>query len=119
MFASIQNGQLSKKSYIQHPRKKVCESFLKVLWTEGFILGYSIENDNQIKIFLKYIDDRPVINSLSILSRPGRKIYYSIKQIWKLDSNKTFIIFSTNKGLKSILECKKLKIGGEPILIIN
>ena len=46
-------------------------------------------------------------------------VYYSAKQIWKLDSCKTFIVFSTNKGLKSISECKKGKIGGEPLIIIN
>tara|TARA_B110000238_G_scaffold189517_1_gene221693 strand:- start:1202 stop:1342 length:141 start_codon:yes stop_codon:yes gene_type:complete len=46
-------------------------------------------------------------------------MYYSVKQIWKIDSSKTFLIISTNKGLKTLVECKKLKIGGEPFLIIN
>jgi ribosomal protein S8 len=45
--------------------------------------------------------------------------FIQIKQIWKIDSNKTFLIISTNKGLKTLMECKKLKIGGEPFLIIN
>ncbi len=119
MFASIQNGQLAKRSFIFHTRKKICESFLKVLWQEGFITGYKIDSNNKLKIFLKYKNGQPVINSLKLVSKPSRRIYYSVKQIWKIDSSKSFIIFSTNKGLKSILECKKLKIGGEPIIIIN
>lgn len=120
MFANIKNGQLSKRSVIFQRRKKICELFLKILWTEGFILGYKIDeqNKNIIKIFLKYRNNKPAIKSLKPVSKPGRRIYYSIKQIWKIDSNKSFIIFSTNQGLKSILECKKLKIGGEPFLII-
>lgn len=118
MFANIKNGQISRRAFVIHPRKKICESFLKILWTEGFIVGYSIE-DNKIKIFLKYVNGRPAINSLNLISRPGRRIYYSLKQIWKIDSSQCFIIVSTNQGLKNIVNCKKLKIGGEPILVIN
>jgi len=119
MFANIKNGQLTKRSFIYQPRKKICESYLKILWREGFILGYKIDSESQIKIFLKYKNGQPVINSLNLISKPSRRIYYSVKQIWKIDSSKSFIIFSTNKGLKSVIECKKLKIGGEPVIIIN
>lgn len=121
MFSNIKNGQLSKKSFIYQKRKKICEKFLKILWDEGFILGYKIDNinNNKIKIFLKYKNEKPVINSIIFVSKPGKRIYYSIKQIWKLNSTKNFIIFSTNKGLKTILDCKKMKIGGEPFIIIN
>lgn len=121
MFASLKNGQLAKRDFIYHPRKKICESFLKILWDEGFILGYTIctRNSTKLKIFLKYKNNRPAINSIQLVSKPGRRIYYSINQIWKIDSNKSFLIFSTNRGLKSITCCKKNKIGGEPFIVIN
>lgn len=118
MFANIKNGQLSRRRVVSQKRKKICENFLNILWIEGFILGYSIDKYN-IKIFLKYNDNKPCINSLKFISKPGHRIYYSIKQIWKIDSTKSFIIFSTNQGLKSIVECKKLRIGGEPFIAIN
>lgn len=121
MFANIKNGQLAKRNFIFHTKKKICESFLGILWKEGFILGYKIDNTEpeKLKIFLKYKNEKPVINSIKSISKPGRRIYYSIKQIWKIESSKSLIIFSTNKGLKSISDCKKLKIGGEPFIIIN
>ena len=120
MFANIKNGQLAKRNFIVQKRKKICESFLKILWNEGFIIGYQINSNdlNKLKIFLKYKNNKPVINSIKLVSSPGRKIYYSINQIWKIDSSKSFIIFSTSKGLKSITECKKLNLGGEPFIII-
>jgi small subunit ribosomal protein S8 len=120
-FANIKNGQLAKRSYVLQRRKKICESFLKILWKEGFILGYQTDqtDESQIKIFLKYKNKTPVINSIRLISKPSRRIYYTIKQIWKIDSNKSFIILSTNRGIKSITECKKLKIGGEPFISIN
>jgi len=121
MFANIKNGQLAKRDFIYHPRKKFCESFLQILWNEGFIVGYTIpsKDPKKLKIFLKYKNNRPTINSIKLISRPGRRIYYSINQIWKIDSSKSFIIFSTNQGLKSVIDCKKCKIGGEPFIVIN
>jgi small subunit ribosomal protein S8 len=122
MFANIKNGQMAKKSVIIESRKNSNESFLKILWDEGFISGYRIFalNDQKIEIFLKYTrTGKPVINCLKSVSKPGQRLYYSAKQIWKLDSTKTFIIFSTNQGLKTINQCKKNKIGGEPLIIIN
>ena len=123
MFASIKNGQISKKSYVIHPYKKSCEGFLNVLWDEGFILGYKIldsdKNFSKLKIFLKYQNNSPVINSIAALSKPSLKIYYSVKQLWKIDSSKSTIILSTSKGFKSLNECKKLNIGGEPVAVIK
>jgi len=122
MFASIKNGQLAKKSVIITSRKNISESFLKILWNEGFISGYRIlsQNDKKIEIFLKYTrTGKPAINSLKCLSKPGQRLYYSAKQIWKLDSSKTFIIISTNQGLKTINQCKKDKVGGEPLVVIT
>ena len=122
MFANIKNGQLAKRSYINQKRKKLCELFLNILWTEGFIVGYKIEGKKQenLKIFLKYIGNgKPSINNIKVISKPGRRIFYSVKQIWKIDSSKTLIIFSTNQGLKTLSECKKLQLGGEPIVTIN
>lgn len=118
LFSALKNGQMANRAFIILPKKKTCENYLKILWSEGFILGYFIEN-NKIKIFLKYINEKPAINSLNLISKPSRRIFYSIKQIWKIDSNQHFIIFSTNKGLKTIIECKKHRLGGEPIVLIN
>lgn len=122
MFASIKNGQTAKKSVIIQSRKNMCEHILKLLWDEGFITGYriSLENNRKLEIFLKYEKTgKPTINTIKTISKPGKRTYYSAKQIWKMDSSKLFIIFSTNKGLKSITQCKKSKLGGEPFLIIN
>ena len=122
MFANIKNGQMAKKSVIWESRKNICEAFLKIVWDEGFISGYRVftENNKKIEIFLKYTrTGKPVINSLKFLSKPGQRFYYSAKQVWKLDSSKTFVIFSTNQGLKTINQCKKNRIGGEPLVMIN
>jgi len=122
MFTTIRNGQLAKKSFIYQRKKNLCKAFLIILWNEGFIIKYRTSKKDQkfLKVFLKYSSNgKPIINNIKLLTKPGRRIFYSLKQIWKIDSNKTFIIFSTNKGLQTIDNCKKLKIGGEPFILIN
>jgi small subunit ribosomal protein S8 len=121
MFANIKNGQLSKRAFVYQKRKTICEAFLQILWDEGFITGYKIDPDNpdKLKIVLKYQNNLPAIKSIQILSKPGNKIYWSVRQLWKVDSSNVFIIISTNKGLKTLIECKKLRLGGEPILVIQ
>ena len=120
MFINIKNSQKSKKSNIKISRKGLCETFLKLLWDEGFIVGYKIIDNKKLKVFLKYCKiGNPAINSIEFVSKPGHKIYFSTQQIWKLNSTKTFIIFSTNRGLMSLNNCKKNKIGGELLIILN
>lgn len=121
MFANIQNGQIAKRSFVIQKKKKICESILNLLWNEGFILGFKPFNKEftQFKIFLKYINGKPLIKTLKPISKPGLRIYYSLDQIWKIDTSKTFIIISTNKGLKTLVECKKLGIGGEPLILVS
>jgi small subunit ribosomal protein S8 len=121
MFATIKNGLTVKKSFVLQPKKKICESILNILWDEGFILGYKISETNtkMLKIFLKYKNGNPAIHSLNSLSTPGLRVYFSAKHIWKIDATNSLLILSTNKGFMSITECKKLKVGGEPFLLVK
>lgn len=121
MCTNIKNNQIIKNKFALQNLKKNCEPLLKILWDEGFILGYTIcTATNKITIGLKYrLNNEPVISSIKLISKPGHRKYYSIKQLWKIDSNNSFIILSTDKGLKSITQCKKMNIGGEPLIIIN
>jgi len=121
MVSTISNGQLAKKAFVFQSKKKACESILNVLWDEGFILGYktSKTSPNTLKIFLKYQNGNPVISLIKMVSKPSLRVYYSIKQLWKLDSSKGLIILSTNKGFMSNVECKKKTLGGEPFLIVK
>ena len=121
MLTNIQNGQLVKKSFIIQKKKKICEAILNILWNEGYISGYKQDNLNskKLKIFLKYTKNKPTIQTIKKISKPGLRNYYSVKQLWKIDSSKTFLIVSTSMGVKTLIDCKKLKIGGEPLFIIN
>jgi small subunit ribosomal protein S8 len=121
MVASINNGQLAKKAFITQRRKKICESVLNILWDEGFISGYKVSkaDPNVLKIFLKYKNGTPAINLMKTLSKPSLRIYYSLKQLWKMNGSEGLLVVSTSKGLMSLNDCKKYKLGGEPLFILK
>nr|YP_010047258.1 ribosomal protein S8 [Eucampia zodiacus]QPJ79924.1 ribosomal protein S8 [Eucampia zodiacus] len=121
MFANIQNGQMANKVFILQRQTKICSSFLNILWNEGYILGYKIDSldKKKFKIFLKYKNNKPVITALKSFSTPGNRIYLNTKQLWKISSIEGLLIISTNKGLLTLSECKKKKVGGEPFVIVK
>jgi len=121
MIAAIKNGQMAHNLYVLQSKKKNCEALLNILWDEGFISGYKTSDmdSNTIVIYLKYDNKLPVINGLSSVSKPSLRVYYSLKQLWKFDVSQGLLILSTNKGLLSINTCKKLKLGGEPLIVIK
>ena len=123
MMSTLKNGILIKTAFIYQKNKKNNKELLNILWDEGFILGYKIyRTKNELytfKIFLKYTRSESVINSIKFISKPGLKIYCSLKQLWKLSLIKGLLIISTNKGLKTLTECKKLKLGGELLFLFK
>ena len=120
LFSNIKNGIASKKRYILHDKKNICIGILNVLWDEGFINGYTINEHycNKLEIYLKYIKNEPCIKIIKAISKPSRRIYINKEKIWKLDSSVCLFILSTSKGVLSLSQCKKLNIGGELICYV-
>ena len=119
MLLKIKNGQLSKKLFLFQNKTIFCEILLKILWKNNFIIGYKISN-YKFKIFLKYFNYKPAIYYLKIIPNSNNYNYFlSVKQIWKLNVSNSFCVISTNKGLKSLTDCKKLNIGGKLLFLVK
>jgi len=121
MLVKIKNGQVSKKPFILQKKSFFCIKFLNILWSEGFILGYKELNYRILKIFLKYNKNNiPAINNIRFLTKPSKRMYLSIKQLWKLDHMSNYIIIvSTSKGLLTVNECKQYNLGGKVLFLLN
>lgn len=70
---------------------------------------------NDIKIELKYKNDRPAISSLIKISTPGRRVYANKNELPRVLNNLGIAIISTSKGLMTNKEAKKQGVGGEVI----
>ena len=115
MLTRIRNGQQAKKSSILQPKIKLCGKLLDILEEEGYILGYKICSDNpkMFEVFLKYKLGKPAINKIVALSKPSKRIYISIKELWKLNSGLGLTILFTSKGVLSDKKSRKFNVGGE------
>ncbi len=85
MIARIHNAQMRNKSKVSTPASRLRLSVLDVLKSEGFIRGYAaVEHSNgrkELEIELKYFDGEPVIREISRVSKPGRRVYASVKSL--------------------------------------
>jgi len=88
-----------------------------VLQSEGYIRGYSmIEEDPgkaEIEIELKYHEGTPVIQSISRVSRPGRRVYSSVKDLPRVRGGLGISILSTPRGVMSDAAARGANVGGE------
>src|SRR6185503_7548187 len=101
MIARIHNAQMRNKSKVSTPASRLRVSVLDVLKSEGFIRGYSsIEHSNgraELEIELKYFDGAPVIREISRVSKPGRRVYVSVRNLPRINNGLGISILSTPK----------------------
>jgi small subunit ribosomal protein S8 len=111
LFSAIKNGFLSKKTKIIQQNSKQSTNVLNILLNEGFIKSYKINSKNQIEIFLKYKNNKSVINEIKRISKPGKRLYLKNRDLYI--KKQGFYIISTSLGILTDLEAKKLNVGGE------
>jgi small subunit ribosomal protein S8 len=116
MLTRIRNAQMRKKTKVTTPGSRLRERVLDVLQAEGYIRGYSqLEEDGkaELEIELKYYDGQPVIREIERVSRPGRRVYASVKNIPRVSNGLGVSILSTPKGVMSDAEARDQNVGGE------
>jgi small subunit ribosomal protein S8 len=117
MIARINNAQMRNKSKVSSPSSRLRESVLEVLKTEGYIRGYaSVEHAsgrNELEIELKYFDGTPVIREISRVSKPGRRVYASVKNLPRINNGLGVAIISTPKGVMADHAARDANVGGE------
>ncbi|WOI54480.1 30S ribosomal protein S8 [Parvularcula sp. LCG005] len=117
MLTRIRNAQMRGMSKTTTPASKLRQRVLDVLQTEGYIRGYSrVEQPNNkadLEIELKYFDGTPVISHIKRVSKPGRRVYSSVKDITPVQNGLGISILSTPKGVMSDSVARENNVGGE------
>ena len=117
MLTRIRNGQHAGKPVVESPNSKVRSSVLEVLKREGFIRDFSVDTSkgysNQLSIELKYFEGAPVIKEITRVSKPGRRVYSSVKEMPRVYGGLGIAIVSTPQGVMSDNEARAANVGGE------
>ena len=117
MIARIKNAAQRKRSKVTTPASRMRGRVLDVLQSEGYIRGYSVVEEPgkhaEFEIELKYFDGEPVIAEISRVSKPGRRVYSSIKDLKPVRNGLGISILSTPKGVMSDAVARDQNVGGE------
>ena len=122
MIARIRNAQMRAKSKVSMPSSKQRERVAEVLKSEGFIRGYAsvahASGRNELEIELKYFDGEPVIREIERVSKPGRRVYASVKALPRVNNGLGIAILSTPKGVMADHDARDANVGGEVICTV-
>ncbi|HUZ32539.1 MAG TPA: 30S ribosomal protein S8 [Xanthobacteraceae bacterium] len=121
LLARIRNAQMRNKSKVSSPNSKLRESVLEVLKTEGYIRGYAVvEQDgrSEIEIELKYFEGEPVIREIERISKPGRRVYASVRNLPRINNGLGVAIVSTPKGVMADHAARDANVGGEVLCTV-
>jgi small subunit ribosomal protein S8 len=122
MLTRIRNAQMRNKSKVVTPASKLRGNVLEVLQKEGFIRGYSRTDfdggKSEFEIELKYFDGEPVIRKITRISKPGRRVYSSVKSLPTVANGLGVSILSTPRGVMSDHEAREQNVGGEVLCSI-
>ena len=118
LITRIRNAQLRGRSKLTSPASTLRTRVLQVLKDEGYIRDFrDVENDGhkEIEIELKYFEGSPAINEIQRVSKPGRRVYSSIKDLHLVRNGLGISIISTPKGVMSDNAAREQNVGGEII----
>ena len=122
LVTRIRNGYLAKKIIISAPVSRLRGDILQILKDEGYILNYSklkeksgAENFN---IQLKYHNAEGVVNEITVISKPGKRVYCAVDEIPLIKNGLGMVVLSTSGGVISDHEARNKKLGGEILFTI-
>ena len=122
LITRIRNAQMRNKPKVSSPGSRLRASVLEVLKSEGYIRGYSsVEHTggrSELEIELKYFDGEPVIREISRVSKPGRRVYASVKALPRINNGLGVSVLSTPKGVMADHAARDANVGGEILFTV-
>ena len=123
MLTRIRNANTAKHDTVDVPASKMKIAIADILFNEGYITKYDIVEDGNfktIRITLKYGADKneKVISGLKRISKPGLRVYASKDELPRVLGGLGTAIISTNQGVITDKEARKLNVGGEVLCFI-
>ena len=123
MLTRIRNANTAKHDTVDIPASKMKVAIADILYNEGYITKYEIVEDGAfktIRVTLKYGADKneKVISGLKRISKPGLRVYANTEDIPKVLGGLGTAIISTNKGVVTDKEARKLGVGGEVLCFV-
>ena len=123
MLTRIRNAMRINKNEVNIKASNICEGIAAVLKKEGYIEDFDRIDDGKqgiLRVTLKYDrDGRPIINEITRMSKPGRRIYLSVDKLPQVLAGMGIAIVSTSKGVMSDRSCREANVSGEILCTVS
>jgi small subunit ribosomal protein S8 len=121
MLTRIRNATMARHPRVLMPSSKMKVAIAAILKEEGYIKDFDVVQDNPqgtLRISLRYVDKRPVLNQIKRVSKPGLRVYTKRDGIPRVRGGLGTAILSTPQGLMSGRKAFQLGVGGEVICYV-
>ena len=123
MLTRIRNANTAKHDTVDIPLSKMKLAIAEILFNEGYITKYDIIEDGNfktIRVTLKYGADKneKIITGIKRISKPGLRVYVGKNEIPRVLGGLGTAILSTNQGVITDKEARKLQVGGEVLAFV-
>ncbi len=123
MLTRIRNANTAKHDTVDVPASKMKIAIANILLDEGYIKKYDLVDEGNfqtIRIELKYGADKneKIITGLKRISKPGLRVYAGKDELPKVLGGLGVAIISTNQGVITDREARKLQVGGEVLAFV-
>jgi small subunit ribosomal protein S8 len=121
MLTRIRNAQTARKPSVTLPSSKQKVAVAKVLEQEGYLASVEtekVEGKDTLTLGLKYYQDRPVIERIQRVSRPGLRIFKRVDQLPVVQGGLGVAIVSTSQGVMTNVQARAQGHGGEVLCIV-
>jgi small subunit ribosomal protein S8 len=123
MLTRIRNANRVGRRMVLIPKSKICSGIAQVLKDEGYIEEYAViedEQQGQIRVKLKYgMNGDKVIHVIDRASKPGCRLYRSVKDLPTILSGMGIVVVSTSKGVMSDRKAREANVGGEVLCTVS
>lgn len=114
MLTRIRNAQAVNKKQVKVPVSKIKSAIANVLLDEGYLGSIEKSDDNHSLIFgLKYYQQKPVIESIKRISKPGLRVYANKDNMPNVIGGLGIVVVSTSKGVMTGEQAANVDVGGE------
>ena len=121
MLTRIRNANSARHKTVDIPASNMKKAIAKILFKEGYIKSFEeIKDETQgtIRITLKYFENKPVIQGLKRISKPGLRIYAEVEKLPRVLNGLGTAIISTSKGIVTDKVARQNNVGGEVMAYI-
>ena len=121
MLTRVRNAGQARLRRVDMPVSKLKIEVARILKENHYIHDYKVLDDGrfgQLRLYLKYYQDRPIIRELRRVSKPGLRKYVGVEEIPRVRNGLGMALLSTSRGVMTDRDARAAKVGGEVLAYV-